>query len=446
MSTEMHLIPGEEGGVTAAEAHVSKAAKRLRRSGFPLRSFLRDESGSYAVMAAVLMPVVIGAAGLGTEVGLWLYQGQNLQSAVDSGAISAAVAYYQGASSNLETEASAVMATYGVVASDTSGATITVNRPPTSGNYTTTANAVEVIAQRPQTRLFSAYWFPHSFMTSARAVAVAKGGNGCTLSLDHSAAAATKVQGSANVNLIACDLYDNSNDPTALTVGGSATVTTQAVDVVGGVSGASDINAPQGISTGQPVANDPYGDVPMPSFSGCNYTNFSAHSSVTLNPGVYCGGMNLTSTAVVTLNPGVYFIDQGSLQVNGGATLVGNGVTLVFTSSTGSNYATATINGGATVDLTAPTYGPTQGIVMFGDRNMPLDTAFKFNGGASQTLGGAIYIPNGAVSFSGGANTSTGCTQVIGDTITFTGNSNLAINCGGYRTRALGSAAARLVE
>jgi hypothetical protein len=83
---------------------------------------------------------------------------------------------------------------------------------------------------------------------------------------------------------------------------------------------------------------------------------------------------------------------------------------------------------------------------MFGDRNMPVGTSFKFNGGASQTLTGAIYIPQGAIDFAGGANTATGCTQIIGDTLNFTGNTNLAINCSAFKTKPLGTAAAKLVE
>src|SRR5262249_4613288 len=153
-------------------------------------------------------------------------------------------------------------------------------------------------------------------------------------------------------------------------------------------------------------ASDPYANVPDPSFSGCNQNNFSSHDTITINPGVYCGGIQLNAGANVTLNPGTYYIDRGTLQVNGSATLTGNGVTLVFTSSTGSNYATATINGDASVNLTAPSSGPTAGIVMFGDRHMPVDTTFKFNGGSSQNFTGAIYVPKGAVNFAGGANTT----------------------------------------
>lgn len=62
--------------------------------------------------------------------------------------------------------------------------------------------------------------------------------------------------------------------------------------------------------------------------------------------------------------------------MNGSATLTGTGVTLVFTSS-GNNYASATINGGATVNLTAPATGSTAGIVLFGDRNKRLSRQIR---------------------------------------------------------------------
>ena len=289
------------------------------------------------------------------------------------------------------------------------------------------------------------------FKIKGRAVALANiSGTGCTLSLDPTASGATTVKGSAQVTLNGCNMYDDSNSPTAaLSVNGSATVSAQAVDVVGGISGTSNITVSQAqdIATDQAYWPDPYANTQFPSPpSGCDHNNFSVKSTKTLDPGVYCGGMSLNAGSVVTLNPGTYYLDRGSLQVNGGASLTGTGVTLVFTSSTGQNYATATINGGATVNLTAPTSPPYAGIAIFGDRNMPTGTGFKFDGGASMTIGGAIYIPKGAIDFAGGANTSSGCTQLIGDTLNFTGNSNLAINCSGYKTKPIGTSLAKLVE
>jgi hypothetical protein len=155
--------------------------------------------------------------------------------------------------------------------------------------------------------------------------------------------------------------------------------------------------------------------------------------------------MHINAGAVVTLTPGIYYLDGGSLMVNGGATLVGSGVTLVFTSKNRNGFASATINGGATVDLRPPTTGPTAGMVVFGDRGMPTGTSFKFNGGAAQYFGGAVYLSKGAIDFAGGAGTSTSCTQLIADTITFSGNSALALNCKGYGTKHFSSLIVRLL-
>jgi len=431
---------------TAAARIAAAAANSISCMERVLNSLAGDQSGSYVIMCAVLMPVFIGMSALGTEVGMWLYTRQTVQSAADSAAISAAIAYYYG--SDPTTAADAVAASYGFGNSD-GLERVTVSRPPATGNYTTTAGAVEVDIQQPQSALFSALFGIVPFKIKGRAVALANiGGTGCTLSLDPTASGATTVKGSAQVTLNGCDMYDDSNSATALTVNGSATVSAQAVDVVGGISGTSNITVPQppDMATNQSYWPDPYANTQLPSFSGCDAHNFSAKTTVTLSPGVYCGGMTLNAGAVVTLNPGIYYLDRGSLQVNGGASLTGTGVTLVFTSSTGQNYTTATINGGATVNLTAPTSGPTQGIVLYGDRNMPTGASFKFNGGASQYFGGAIYIPKGAIDFAGGANTSTGCTQLIGNTITFTGTSNLAINCSGSKIKPIGTSLAKLVE
>lgn len=269
-------------------------------------------------------------------------------------------------------------------------------------------------------------------------------GLGCVLSLNPSASGAATAQGSTTVKLNGCSLYDNSNNSTALTVGGSATVQADFIGVVGDVGSSTGITSTNGIRTHISPVADPYADVVMPTYSGCDQRNYTAKAVETINPGVYCGGIGTNANAVLTLNPGLYILDGGSFTVNGGATVNGSGVTLVFTSSSGRDWPTVTINGNANVNLTPMTYGPTKGLVVFADRNTPQGTSFKFNGGANQYFAGAVYVPTGAVSFAGGANTTTTCTQVIGDTVTFTGNSNLAIDCSQYNTRPFSSKSMRL--
>jgi len=288
----------------------------------------------------------------------------------------------------------------------------------------------------------------HSTMqVAARAsVVTASDGLGCVLSLNPLASGAATAQGSTTVTLNGCSLYDNSDSSSALTVGGSATVTADFVGVVGGIGSSTGISATNGVRTGIAPVADPYADVTMPVVGGCDEHNFTAKNTETINPGVYCGGIGVNANAVLTLNPGMYIIDGGSFTVNGGGTVTGTGVTLVFTKKNDNNWPTVTINGNATVNLTPMTYGPTRGIVVFVDRNTPTGTSFKFNGGANQYFAGALYAPTGAVTFAGGASTSTSCTQVIGDTVTFVGNSNLAIDCSQYNTRPFSSKYVRLAS
>jgi len=407
-----------------------------------LQRFRRDQSGSYMIVAALTMPVLVGTAGLGTEVGWWLYTHKNMQSAADSAAVSAATA-----GSNLNAEADTVTALYGFT-NGSKNVTVTVNQPPSTGNYTSSPQAVEVLISQLQPRLLSALFGTDPVPIKARAVALPNAGTGCVLALDPTASSAVKVSGANQLSLVNCNLYSDSNASPSLDVGGSATVSANQVGVVGDISGASDITAANGIRTGMRPIADPYANVsppPEPSCSNAKITVNSNGKNTSLSPGCYSGSITVNAGATLNLSPGIYYLDGANLSVAGNATITGTGVTLVFTGS-GSSWGTASIGSNAIVNLTAPTSGATQGIVIYGDRNMPVGTAFNLTGGGTQNFGGAIYLPKANLSFSGGNGTSTSCTKVIADTISFTGSSNLQVNCAALGTAAIGIITAQLVE
>jgi hypothetical protein len=285
-------------------------------------------------------------------------------------------------------------------------------------------------------------------VSAGAAVTLVADGLGCVLSLSRTASGALSGTGSSSVSLSNCSLYDNSNSSTALTVGGSSRIEALSVGVVGGMTGSDNITTTQGIKTGLTPLVDPYRDVANPIESGtvqsaCN--GQCSHGTATLDPGIYKQGMKLVAGANITLNPGVYYLED-DLNIQGGATLTGTGVTLVFTSGNGTKYATANISGSATVNLTAPTTGDTAGIVIFGDRSTPSTASFKFNGGSTQILGGAVYVPSASIDYAGGAGTSTSCTQIIGNTVTFSGNSNVAINCSSYKTKPFSATVVKFIS
>jgi Flp pilus assembly protein TadG len=406
---------------------------------------LSDCSGASAVVFALLLSGLVGFAGLGTEVGGWYLSKRTMQGAADAAAFSAATAKAQGApSAAYGSEASSIAAGFGYVDA-TDGVTVTLNSPPLSGNYTSDNSAVEVIVSQPRPLLLSGLFLTSPPTVLARAVAtLSVAGTGCVLALDQGNVTDFSSNGNTVLNLNSCSMYVNSPNSDALNLVGQAQINAWSAFVSGGyqTSGGAELNTTHGTFTHAAPANDPYANVATPQPSG-NQGSIGKSGSYT--PGTY-SGISLTSGQTANLAPGVYVIDSGSIDLHGGATLTGDGVTIVLTSS-GNTYGTVTIRGGSTVNLTAPTSGDTAGIAIMQDRNAPQSASDSFAGGTGQNITGAIYFPNQPVTFSGGTSTGgAACTQLIALTITFNGNANFNNNCAGTGTRGLGTSFVQLVE
>jgi Flp pilus assembly protein TadG len=403
-----------------------------------LSMFRRDTRGSVATLLGICAIPFICFVGASVDYSRALSGKTAMQGAADATALALAK-QLQAGTSGLEAQ-SAFNANF------TRG---DVRLASVASNVTSSANASTVTVSAAgsiQTAFMRIAGFPSISLQATSTASVQTGITGCVLALDPQADNAVTMGGSTNVNLNNCSVYSNSQSANALSVSGSATLSAESIGAVGGISvSSSNVTTTKGIEPHLQGLSDPYADVQMPSFSGCTQNNLSVKTTATIDPGVYCNGISVNAGATLTLNPGIYFIDRGTFSVNGGGTINGTGVTLVFTSSTGNNWATLTINGNAVVNLTAPIGGTTAGLVVFGDRNIPVGTAFKLNGGSTQIFGGAVYAPTGAISYSGGSGTSTSCTQIIGDTVTFTGNSSVAINCSSYQTKPFGPTSLRLV-
>jgi hypothetical protein len=248
----------------------------------------------------------------------------------------------------------------------------------------------------------------------------------CALALNPASDGAATAVANVSVVLAGCRLFSNSASGSAVSLPHSAHLSALAVGAVGGIVGEQGIAAVLGVSSGNTPVQDPFRSVPLPDFTGCDHVDFEARTNGVVKPGVFCGGLKLAPGADVRLSAGLYVFDRGSLTVASGARLSGADVALVFTSSTGQDYATAMLAPGASVHLSAAAEGSMAGILIYGDRRMPLGKPFKLEAGADQIFAGATYVPRAALSFAG---TSSGCTQVIADTITFTGPTRLALTC-----------------
>jgi hypothetical protein len=418
-----------------------------------LRSLWQRQDGAIAPVAAILLVVGFGFAGLSIDTAVWYLEKRSMQGAADAAASSGAQAMIKGGSA--ATQARAVAASFGYV-DGVDATVVTVNNPPASGSKAGIAEAVEVIIARGETPILASLFLNGPVDINARAVASGEGdGNGeiCVLALEVSAEG-IGITGSVQVTLPNCGIGVNSSNSRALTITGSAQETSTIITVVGGyrVTGSAVITTTQapGVQTGQAPFADPYADLTVPPFSGCNHTNFklSGSGTSTLNPGVYCNGIEITGSRIINMNPGVYYIDRNTFDVSG-STIINamDGVSIVLTSSTGSNYATFDITGSARLNLKAPATGPTAGMAVWQDRRAPTNNNNSINGSSIQNITGAIYFPRQALTWTG--STVAGgsqCTQVIARTITFVGSNQMKSTCEGVGTRSFVNRVAALFE
>ncbi|WP_206435947.1 TadE/TadG family type IV pilus assembly protein [Altericroceibacterium xinjiangense] len=403
------------------------------------RRLLHDRSGASAVFVALVLPVMIGFAGLGIDIGYSYLARRSLQGAADSAAFSAATALAAG-ESGIAAQARAVTAQHGFEDGE-GNVVVRVATPPTSGPSAGMSQAVEVVIEQPGRRFFSGLFVSEDPLLAARAVArVGRAAKACVMALDPEGNPAIEHANGATLVLSGCALWANSSAAEAVQIRGGARLAAESVGVVGGysVTQGAHVTAEDGIHSGEAPVGDPYADMPVPSYSGCTY-NAANLSSGTYGgsslPTVFCNGLRIANGATVHFEPGIYFIDRGTLEVAGGSRVTGTGVTFVLTSSTGTDYATVRFDNGSRIDLTAPDSGPTAGVVLYQDRSAPSTGTNVLEGGSQQTLRGAVYLPNQMLRFANGASTSSGCTQIIAGRIAFQGGSRVGMNCGGTPIR-----------
>ncbi|WFP74937.1 pilus assembly protein TadG-related protein [Mesorhizobium sp. WSM4906] len=384
---------------------------------FAFRRLRSGEGGNVATIFALALPVVVGGAGLGVETSYWYYSSLKLQATADAAAYAGALEKIGGS----DTAAITAAATQSAADNGLGTGTITVHTPPTSGPHTAN-KAVEVILDQNLDRVFTSIFSESKVPEQARAVAlITDASKACNVALSQSAPQAVLYSGSTTVKQNGCVTMANSIASDAIKVQGSASLQTDCLISAGGVV----LNNPVSMVCKSPITqalptSDPFSSLPAPAASNsCSKVNANKTSQI-LTQGTYCNGMSLSGN--VTLQPGIYVV-QGSLKINAGAVVSGSGVTIYMT---GSN--TVSMNGNATVTLSAQTSGIYSGVLFYGDRN-GTSAKSNFNGTADSLLTGAIYFPRQEVDYLGNFSGKNGCTQVVADTIQWSGSSTINQDC-----------------
>jgi hypothetical protein len=386
-----------------------------------LRKFATDTQGNMAALFSLMLPAVVGVAGLGVETSLWYYQQRELQAAADVAAIAGAVEKRAGNDDSIDSAALSEARIHGFT-----GNLFDINDPPQSGSYTDEL-AVEVELRVKANRFFSKFFSSEAVYLSARGVAKYDvDGQACILALDPEADGAMTFTGNAMTMINGCNVMSNSHSDSSLIVTGSADVTVPCAMAAGGVDvddglSLTQCSEPQ---AGVTPAADPFRNLLEPEVAGACQTLPSGNGAATVTPGRFCGGGNLKGTK--TFAPGTYIIDGGNFRINANANIAGSGVTFFLT-----NGATVDFNGSAKIAFSAPTAGTYKGVLFYGDRDFD-GISSKFNGNAQSSMTGAIYLPSQSLEFLGNFSGTNGCMRLIARTVKITGSSTMNADCSAY--------------
>jgi hypothetical protein len=362
-------------------------------------------------MLIASIAVLMGFAGLATDVGLAWNTRLKMQAAADAAALAGADALLDGAS-NYTTPADSASAQNGFTnGSGTSGnsnlVSITVANPPSSGSHSSDNSAVQVTISQAQPTYFLKALGLSSIPETVTAVATALSGSGCIYALNPSASQAfLNNSGSFTSN---CGIMVDSNNSTAFNVNSGATVTASAVGVVGGVldHGAVTPSPVTGIAT----FSDPLAALPAPSAMATPSTTCSpsqpsqSFSSGTYNLAAGCyPSLNFnSSSSIVNMNSTGNYIfpngltTQGTVNLNGtGSYYFGSTVNInsgTFNAGGSGNYY---FNSGFNIDsgVTATTglsyFGGTVNFNGNGTWNLSSNGTYYFNSGLTNDSGGTI--------------------------------------------------------
>ncbi|HET6940833.1 MAG TPA: pilus assembly protein TadG-related protein [Sphingomicrobium sp.] len=407
----------------------------------------RDRRGNTLAIAGAALPLVLGSAGLASDTIQWTLWKRQLQRAADS---AAAAGVYAIASGNTVGNCTDIAgSTYtNPVAYDLKKnnqvnitTTCTVTNPPSTGSFTTDANAVRVALAIQKRLSFSGLFLSSTPTIRATATAtIVPSGTYCVVSLETQPVTGINATGSTDVNL-GCGMITNSTSMTAAVATGSSDVTASPIAAVGGIPASTHWGTGTVLQPFTLAQDDPFASVSAPSASdfpagACPSVSVQPNDSATLDPGCYS---SLDFKGTVTLNPGTYILDGGSLSTGAQANVSCNGCTFVLTSRSSSSTATiggVNMNGGANVSLVAPstgcvrgTAGCYDGIMIYQDRRATADNSQLVNGNSSSKLEGALYFPRADLTFNGTTGMNTNCLQIVSKRVQFTGNSAVNNTC-----------------
>lgn len=234
-------------------------------------------------------------------------------------------------------------------------------------------------------------------------------------------AMALLVDGDAVLTVEHGDVQVNSSHVHGLFMGrGTLVAEDGTIGMVGGMAWHGHRIDPQPVQVG--VMDNPYAFLQVPAIDEVRSNErvwLDDELRLTLQPGVYYGGLTVGGNSEITLAPGLYAFVDGDLWVPRDTVIQGEGVTLLFV---GDNPGSLSFSGEQSrLELSAPTEGPLAGVV-FGSTSRKTAAIF-WKGHA--TLDGLVYAPLSRLEVVTGGNLT--CDALVVDTLKVSLNSSLTV-------------------
>ena len=390
-----------------------------------LKKLGKSESGNVLILVGLTMPLLVGLAGLGTDTVQWTLTKQQLQRSADSAALNGAFAKTQSESVTANANRDLTKTLDGF-----EGVGIIVENAPSAGAFAGNTRAVKVILTYSKALPFSSLFLSNPPTIKAEAIAaVLNNGDYCVISLEDTNTTGIIFTGNSTVDL-GCGVASNATGSAAVSADGSTYVVASPVAAVGNVPASSNyktgtVLVPYSIPQRDPFASlsDPTNSLPNPCSGGA--LTVGTRENISIAPGCYT---KIDVRGELRMTPGTYYIKGGNFETNSQSKITANGVTIIMT-GVGTAIGQVNMNGGASITMSAPTSGSFKGVLFYKDRDAPSSFNDVFNGGASGSFLGAIYMPSQTVTLSGNSSFTTDCLQIVSRKVVMTGNTTITNDC-----------------
>lgn len=395
-----------------------------------------SEHGQVLVIIALAIFGLVGITGLAIDGSRAYSDRRKAQNAADTAAMAAALAKIQENVNWLDIGMRRAESN----GYDNNGTTnnVVINNPPTDGPYAGDGQYIQVYITSHLGTLFGRVLGIEQITNKVQAIARVTpmirepmyGGN-ALVSLNKSACSALSYQGNASLIVTGSGVFSNS-DCTSTSNGafntntGSGSVTAPCLTAVGTITTGTNTNLDtNGCMQSEDRSlqiQDPFSLFQYPNITCGTNTAKVLSDGFTMSPGNWSGAF--PPAGVKVLQSGIYCLDTTNhgFVLNAGQQLIGNGV-VIYMKSGKVSWSSGEVH------LSAPSELPYKGLLLYMPYKDPTNCSdVTINGNGTSTFTGSILAPCSNVKLTGGSGGTGYNNQIIADTITLSGGTDIKIN------------------